>query len=68
MTQWYPKMAEYDHEGWHADPYVAREFHGVWGDYEVNVTIQKDYVLGGTGVVQNPQEVGHNYETRKSRW
>lgn len=65
MTQWYPKMAEYDHEGWHADPYVAREFDGVWGDYEVNVTIQKDYVLGGTGVVQNPQEVGHNYEDPK---
>jgi len=31
MTQWYPKMAEYDFEGWHADPYIAREFHGVWG-------------------------------------
>ncbi len=29
MTQWYPKMAEYDHQGWHAYPYVAREFHGV---------------------------------------
>lgn len=31
MTQWYPKMAEYDFEGWHADPYIGREFHGVWG-------------------------------------
>lgn len=62
MTQWYPKMAEYDREGWHADPYVAREFHGVWGDFDVNISIQKDYVLGGTGVVQNPQEVGHNYQ------
>jgi hypothetical protein len=30
MTQWYPKMAEFDFEGWHADPYIAREFHGVW--------------------------------------
>ena len=28
MTQWYPKMAEYDHQGWHAYQYVAREFHG----------------------------------------
>jgi hypothetical protein len=32
MTQWYPKIAEFDFEGWHADPYIAREFHGVWGD------------------------------------
>jgi hypothetical protein len=31
MTQWYPKIAEFDFEGWHADPYIAREFHGVWG-------------------------------------
>lgn len=30
MAQWYPKMAEYDFEGWHAHPYIAREFHGVW--------------------------------------
>jgi hypothetical protein len=21
MTQWYPKIAEFDFEGWHADPY-----------------------------------------------
>ncbi len=30
MAQWYPKMAEYDYEGWNADPYTGREFHGVW--------------------------------------
>lgn len=65
MTQWYPKMAEYDREGWHATPYVAREFYGVWGDFEVNITIQKDYVLGGTGVIQNPDEVGHGYSDKK---
>jgi hypothetical protein len=34
MTQWYPKIAEFDFEGY-ADPYIAREFHG-WGDFDVN--------------------------------
>lgn len=62
MTQWYPKMAEYDFEGWHADPYIAREFHGVWGDYDVNITIDKDYILGGTGVLQNANEIGYGYQ------
>ncbi|MDB2385635.1 M1 family metallopeptidase [Polaribacter sp.] len=62
MTQWYPKMAEYDFQGWHTPPYIAREFHGVWGDFDVKVKIDKDYVLGGTGYLQNPQEIGHNYE------
>ena len=36
MSQWYPKMCEYDYEGWHPTPYVAREFYGVWGDYRCN--------------------------------
>lgn len=62
MTQWYPKMAEYDFEGWHADPYIGREFHGVWGDFDVKITIDKDYVIGGTGYLQNGNEIGYNYE------
>ncbi len=63
MSQWYPKMAEYDFEGWHPNPYIAREFHGVWGDFDVKITIDKDYTLGGTGYLQNPNEIGHGYET-----
>ncbi|ADV48728.1 MULTISPECIES: M1 family metallopeptidase [Cellulophaga] len=62
MSQWYPKLAEYDFEGWHADPYIAREFHGVWGDFDVKLTIDKKYTVGGTGYLQNPQEIGHGYE------
>ena len=62
MAQWYPKMAEFDFEGWHADPYIAREFHGVWGNFDVSITIDKDYVLGGTGYLQNKNEIGHGYQ------
>jgi hypothetical protein len=64
MTQWYPKMAEYDLNGWHSNPYIGREFHGVWADFDVKITIQKDYVIGGTGYLQNPQEIGHGYEDK----
>lgn len=63
MAQWYPKLAEYDFEGWHADPYIGREFHGVWGDFDIKITIDKDYVIGGTGYLQNPNEIGYGYET-----
>lgn len=63
MSQWYPKLSEYDFEGWHPNPYIAREFHGVWGDFDVKLTIDKDYTVGGSGYLQNPQEVGHGYET-----
>lgn len=49
MTQWYPKLAEYDKDGWHTDPYIAREFYGVWGDFHVDLNIDSSYVVGGTG-------------------
>jgi hypothetical protein len=64
MTQWYPKMAEYDFEGWHADPYIGREFHGVWGNFDVKITIDKNYTIGGTGYLQNKNEIGHGYEDK----
>lgn len=62
MSQWYPKMVEYDVQGWHPNPYIAREFHGVWGDFDVKITIDSDYTIGGTGYLQNPNEIGHGYE------
>lgn len=64
MTQWYPKLAEYDYQGWHPTDYVAREFYGVWGDYDVTINIDKSYMLGGTGYLQNATAVGHGYETK----
>ena len=67
MAQWYPKMAEYDFEGWHADPYISREFHGVWGDFDVKLTIDKNYTVGGTGYLQNPAEVGHGYGQKTTK-
>lgn len=62
MTQWYPKMAEYDYQGWHADPYVGREFYGIWSDFEVNITMPRKYMVAASGVLQNPAEIGMGYE------
>lgn len=62
MSQWYPKMANYDYMGWHPNPYIAREFYPIFGDFEVNITIDSTYVIGGTGYLQNGQEIGHGYE------
>ena len=63
MSQWYPKFVEYDYQGWNANPYIAREFYGVWGDYNVNITINKNYMLAGSGTIQNSDEVGYGYQT-----
>ncbi|MGB2128505.1 MAG: M1 family metallopeptidase [Flavicella sp.] len=64
MCQWYPKMVEYDFEGWHTFSYVGREFHGVWGNFDVTIQIDKNYTVGGSGVLQNPEEIGHGYSSR----
>lgn len=68
MTQWFPKIAEYDFEGWHADPYIAREFYSVWGNYDVKITIDAAYTIGGSGYLQNPAEVGHGYTAPGQKW
>lgn len=62
MSQWYPKLANYDEQGWHANPYIGREFYGIWGDFDVKITIDKEYTIGGTGYLQNPNEIGHGYQ------
>lgn len=62
MSQWYPKLAEFDFEGWHADPYIAREFHGVWGNFDVKITIDKEYTIGGSGYLQDKNSIGHGYQ------
>ena len=49
MSQWYPKMAEYDRNGWATDPYVGREFYGVWGRFEVFLTVPDSFKIAGTG-------------------
>ena len=63
MAQWYPKLCEYDEQGWHANPYIAREFYGVWGDFDVKISIDRNYIVAAGGYIQNPQEVGAGYET-----
>ncbi len=63
MSQWYPKMVEYDYQGWNANPYIAREFYGVWGDYDVKITLDKTYMVAATGVLQNPNLIGFGFET-----
>jgi hypothetical protein len=62
MAQWYPKMCEYDYTGWNANPYIAREFYGVWGNFDVTINIDSSYKLGGTGVLVNANEIGWGYD------
>ena len=56
MTQWYPKLCEYDHDGWHTEPYIGREFHGIWSDYDVTINLPAGYLVGGTGTLNGQED------------
>ncbi|HJQ10871.1 MAG TPA: M1 family metallopeptidase [Gemmatimonadaceae bacterium] len=59
IAQWYPRMAVYDDvRGWNTDPYLGQgEFYLEYGDYAYSVTVPAGYVVAGSGVLQNPNEV-----------
>lgn len=62
MSQWYPKICAYDENGWHPTPYVAREFYGPFGSFDVTIQIDPNYKIGATGVLQNAAEIGWGYD------
>ncbi len=62
MSQWYPKVCEYDFEGWHHQEYISREFYGVWGEFNVELTLPSRFTVGASGECVNPSEVGHGYD------
>lgn len=57
VTQWYPKPAVYDAQGWHPMPYLDQgEFYSEFGNYDVRITVPSTYVVAATGVLQTETE------------
>ena len=57
ISQWYPKPAVFDKEGWHPMPYLDQgEFYSEYGSFEVDITVPENYVVASTGVLQNDAE------------
>ncbi len=54
MSQWYIKICQYDEDGWHPNPYIGREFYGIWGDYRVSIEMPSNYIVAATGQWLNP--------------
>lgn len=63
MSQWYPKIAAYDDNGWHANPYIAREFYAPFGSFDITIHIDSSYVVAAGAILENPEDVGYGYET-----
>ncbi len=58
LTQWYPKAALYDANGWHPMPYLSLgEYYSNFGNYDVTITLPKEHVVAATGDLQTASEI-----------
>lgn len=59
FAQWYPRMVVYDDvRGWNSDQYLGQgEFYLEYGDIDYTVSVPTGYTVGGSGVLQNADEV-----------
>ncbi|PWU02953.1 MAG: hypothetical protein C5B52_04275 [Bacteroidetes bacterium] len=57
ITQWYPKPAVYDKNGWHPMPYLDQgEFYSEFGNFEVKITLPENFIVAATGELQTESE------------
>ena len=59
LAQWYPKMVTFDDVGgWNIMPYLgAGEFYLEYGNFKYSVEVPREYIVVGSGELQNPKEV-----------
>ena len=68
LTQWYPKPAVYDVNGWNPMPYLDQgEFYSEFGLFQVNITLPKNYVVAATGELKTKSEIEFREERQKDR-
>ena len=69
ISQWYPKPAVYDVNGWNYFPYLDQgEFYGEFGKFEVSISVPKNYVLAATGELQNEDEKKWLFDKSKNKF
>jgi hypothetical protein len=75
VTQWYPKPAVYDKNGWHPMPYLDQgEFYSEFGSFDVKITVPENYAVAATGELQEENEKawlrsrsGFNWQPQKQK-
>mgnify|MGYP000704693224 CR=1 FL=1 len=57
FTQWYPKPAVFDRDGWHPMPYLNQgEFYSEYGTFDVRISVPENYIVASTGELKTESE------------
>ena len=66
ISQWYPKPAVYDKNGWNVMPYLSiGEFYSEYGEFNVSITLPKKYKLAASGNLIDKSEDENGLKTEK---
>jgi hypothetical protein len=59
IAQWYPRVYVYDDvHGWNPMPYIGQgEFYLEYGDFNVAITVPRDFIVAATGELTNAADV-----------
>ncbi|MRJ07541.1 M1 family peptidase [Ornithobacterium rhinotracheale] len=68
MTQWYPKLAMYDQNGWNLQEYIGREFYAPFANFDVKITLPAQYIVGASGTLLNEKQVLKSTAKKNKTW
>ncbi|MFN5544153.1 MAG: M1 family metallopeptidase [Bacteroidota bacterium] len=69
ITQWYPKPAVYDVNGWNPMPYLDQgEFYSEFGSFDVRISVPENYIVAATGCLTNADELQKLFELSKKKF
>ena len=62
FLHWYPQACVYHRLGWHLGSPYEPDYSGEFGSYKVEITLPQKYMVAGTGVLANADNIGYGYE------
>jgi hypothetical protein len=69
ITQWYPKPAVYDVNGWNPMPYLDQgEFYSEFGSFDVRISVPENYLVAATGNLTNTDELIKLFDLSKKKF
>jgi aminopeptidase N len=68
VAHWFPKIGVLEDTGWNTHQFhSATEFYADYGVYDVNITVPREFIVGGSGRAQRQTDIGADATTYRFR-